>query len=324
MVFSLISRRENRILVTGGAGFVGSHLCERLIQEGYEVICLDNFSTGSERNLVNLHRDSNFEVVNGDISNEVLLKKLCKDVGFVFHLAAQGHVEVGRKDVRRTIETNVMGTFNVLEAVRTAEVPRMIHASSSEVYGSAEYSPMNESHPLNAPHAYGVSKVASDRACFSYQKSYGMRVEILRFFNIFGPRQDDGQHGAVIPMFAKAVIGDKAPKINGDGSQSRDYMYIEDSIDAYFKVFSSTTSLSIPLNLCTGIDVSIEYIANEIIKRLGRQGKISPNFFDRRIGEVDRLIGDKKTAIDLIDWEAKYSFQKGLGLYLDWFKENYK
>lgn len=311
--------KKNHVLVTGGAGFVGSHLCERLVTEGYKVICLDNFSTGSQGNLVNLISDNNFQLVEGDVTNETLLRKLCKDVDIVFHLAAQGHVEVGRKDVHRTIDTNVTGTFNVLEAVRAESVTRMIHASSSEVYGSAEFVPMNESHPLNAPHAYGVSKVAADRACFSYRQSYGMNVEILRFFNIFGPRQDSGQYGAVIPMFTKAVSNGISPIINGDGSQSRDYIFIDDSIDAYLTVLKSNKPLVMPLNFCTGIDVTIAEIATEIIKRLGKEDKISPSFSKPRIGEVDRLIGDKSTAIDLLGWKAKYLFTEGLDLYLDWY-----
>ena len=173
-----------RILITGGAGFIGSHLCDKYAKEGYSVICLDNFLNGNLMNIRHLLDYRKFKLVKGDIRDFELVEKLVHEVDAIFHLAAQVHVDRSYIEPKLTYEINVMGTQNILEAAKIHDTPKIIYASSSEVYGSALTVPINEDHPLNAPHPYGSSKIAADRLCYAYTQTYGMNISILRPFNI--------------------------------------------------------------------------------------------------------------------------------------------
>ena len=176
-----------KILITGGAGFIGSHLCNKYIKEGHDVICLDNFASGNLRNILHLLNYRNFKLINGDVRDFDLVETLMRDVDVVFHLAAQVHVDKSYIEPKLTYEVNVTGTQNILEVVRIYTDTKVIYASTSEVYGSAQYVPIDETHPLNAPHPYGASKIAADRMCHAYIQTYGMDISILRPFNVFGP-----------------------------------------------------------------------------------------------------------------------------------------
>ncbi len=216
-----------RLLITGGAGFIGSHLCEKYTQEGHTVLCLDNFMSGNLMNVRHLLNYRNFKLIKGDIRDFELLEKVMRDVDTVFHLAAQIHVDRSYIEPRLTYEVNVLGTQNILEAARMNDVKRVIHASTSEVYGSAQQVPIDEQHPLNAPHPYGASKIAADRMCYAYIRTYGMNISILRLFNVFGPRQRDLGYGGVISIFTRRILNNVPPIIYGDGKQTRDYTYVE-------------------------------------------------------------------------------------------------
>jgi UDP-glucose 4-epimerase len=217
-----------KLLITGGAGFIGSHLCEKYVKEGHTVICLDDFMSGNLTNIRHLLDYRNFKLVKGDIRNFDLLEKVMQDVDVVFHLAAQIHVDRSYIEPKLTYEVNVIGTQNVLEVARIHDAKRVIHASTSEVYGSAQHVPIDEHHPLNAPHPYGASKIAGDRMCYAYIKTYGMDISILRLFNVFGPRQRDFGYGGVISIFTRRVLSNIPPIIYGNGLQTRDYTYIAD------------------------------------------------------------------------------------------------
>jgi UDP-glucose 4-epimerase len=312
-----------KILITGGAGFIGSHLCEKYTKEGHTVLCLDNLINGNLVNIRQLLNYRNFKLINGDIRDFDLLEKIMRDVDVVFHLAAQIHVDRSIIEPKLTYEINVLGTQNVLEASRMYDVGKIVHASSSEVYGSAEYTPMDERHPLNAPHPYGASKIAADRMCYACMETYSMNICIMRSFNVFGPRQKDSGYGGAISIFTKRAINGMSPIIYGDGLQTRDYTYIEDIVRAYDLILNHNEPIREPLNFGTGKEVRIIDLANKIIDLCGRNGNVRPVHVEPRPGEVKRLVADITKAKNLLGWEPKYTLEESLKKFIDWYK-NYK
>lgn len=310
-----------KILITGGAGFIGSHLCDKYTQNGNTVICLDNFLSGNLMNVRHLLDYRNFKLIKGDIRDADLLDKLVRDVEVIFHLAAQVHVDRSYVEPQLTYQINVMGTQNILEAARLHDVRKVIHASSSEVYGSALYAPIDEKHPLNAPHPYGASKIAADRMCYAYRQTYGMNVVVARPFNIFGPRQRDLGYGGVISIFTRRILGDMPPIIYGSGLQTRDYTYVDDVVRAYDMLLNHPEPLDDPINFGTGSEISILDLANEIINITGKQGKLEPTHVGPRIGEVKRLIADASLAKHTLGWESQVTFHDGLQKFVEWYKK---
>lgn len=311
-----------KILVTGGAGFIGSHLCDRYVKNGDTVLCLDNFMNGNLMNIRHLLNYRNFKLINGDIRDFDLLEKIMRDVDVVFHLAAQIHVDRSIIEPKLTYEINVLGTQNILEVARMYDVEKVIHASTSEVYGSAQYVPMDENHPLNAPHPYGASKIAADRMCYAYIETYGMNICIMRPFNIFGPKQKDSGYGGVISLFTKRVLSNMPPIIYGDGEQTRDYTYIDDIVDAYDIILNSKP-IREPINFGTGKEIKIIDLANMTIELCGKKGSINPVHVEPRPGEVQRLIADISKAKETLGWKPRYTMEEGLEKFVNWYK-NYK
>jgi UDP-glucose 4-epimerase len=309
-----------RILVTGGAGFIGSYLCEKYTKEKHTVLCLDNFLSGNLLNVRHLLDYRNFKLIKGEVRDFDFLQRIIRDVDVVFHLAAQIHVDRSYVEPQLTYDINVMGTQNVLEVARIYDVKKVIHASTSEVYGSAQYVPIDEKHPLDAPHPYGASKIASDRMCNAYVITYGMNIAIPRFFNIFGPRQRDIGYGGVISIFTRRVLNNMPPVIFGDGMQTRDYTYIEDAIRAFDLILNRKSRLE-PTNIGSGKEVSIIDLANSIINLCGKKGKIKPVHVEPRIGEVKKLIADATKAKKILGWEPKYDLKEGLRAFIQWYKK---
>lgn len=310
-----------RILITGGAGFVGSHLCDKYTAEGHTVLCLDNFMSGSISNIRHLICHRNFKLINGDIRDFDLLEKIMRDVDVVFHLAAQVHVDRSVIEPKLTYEINVVGTQNILESARMHDVKKIIHASTSEVYGSSEYFPMDEKHPLNAPHPYGASKIAADRLCHAYIQTYGINIAIMRCFNIFGPRQKDIGYGGVISIFTKRVLNNLSPVIYGTGLQTRDYTYIEDTVRAYDLILKYDKPIVDPINFGTGKEITILDLANMIIDICGKKGIVKPVHVEPRRGEVQRLIADATKAKNILGWVPKNDFEKGLRKFIQSYKD---
>lgn len=309
-----------KILITGGAGFIGSHLCEKYTKEGNNVLCLDNFLSGDLVNIRHLLDCRNFKLVKGDIRDRDLLEKVCVDVDVIFHLAAQIHVDRSYIEPQLTYDINVMGTQNVLEAARFHDIDKVIYASTSEVYGSAIYAPIDEAHPLNAPHPYGASKIAADRMCHAYMQTYGMNINLMRMFNVFGPRQRDIGYGGVISIFTRRVLGNTPPIIFGNGNQTRDYTYIEDAVRAYDLALRCKKRIIEPVNFGTGKEISVNDIANKLIKLCGKEKEIKAVHVDPRIGEVKRLIANANKANKIFGWKAKVDFDKGLEKFVSWYR----
>ena len=309
-----------KMLITGGAGFIGSHLCDKYAKEGHTVICLDNFMSGDLRNIRHLLNNHSFKLLKGDIRDSELLDRIMPGVDVVFHLAAQIHVDRSYIEPQLTYEINVMGTQNVMEVARTHDVKRIILASTSEVYGSAQYTPIDEKHPLSAPHPYGASKIAADRMCYAYIQTYGMDISIMRLFNVFGPRQRDVGYGGVISVFVRRVLSNVPPIIYGDGEQTRDYTYVEDAIAAYDLVLKHDDPITEPINFGNGKEVSIIQLANTIIDLSGKKGETKPSHVEPRTGEVQRLIADTSKAKSLLGWKPKVTLKEGLRNIVQWYK----
>lgn len=309
-----------KILITGGAGFIGSHLCEKYTKEGHTMLCLDNFMSGNLMNVKHLLNYRNFKLIRGDVRDFDLLENIMGEVDVVFHLAAQIHVDRSYVEPKLTYEVNVMGTQNILEVARLHDVKKVIYASSSEVYGSAQYTPIDERHPLNAPHPYGASKIAADRMCYAYIHTYGLNVSIMRLFNVFGPRQRDVGYGGVISIFTRRVLSNIPPIIYGDGRQTRDYTYIEDAVRAYDLVSKHNEPLTEPVNFGNGKEISIIDLANTVIELCGKKDKMKPIHVEPRPTEVKRLIADATKASNLLGWQPEYNFQDGLKAFVDWYR----
>ena len=296
-----------KILVTGGAGFIGSHLMEFLEDKGYEVIGLDNLQW-STRQMKNM--------VIGDIRDIELVDFLVSKIDEVYHLAAQINVDYGNEHPHETYDINVGGTLNILEACRKYG-KRMIYASTSEVYGSAQTEKISEEHPLDAQSVYAASKLAADRLCKAYSDTYGTDVRILRNFNTFGNYQRYNSYGGVIAIFVDRALHNKPPIINGDGKQERDYIHITDALRGY-ELIAEKGKRGQPINIGTGKSISINEIAR-LVQRF--TGCPQPIHTDARPGEVRRLCADI-TKAKSIGFIPKTQFETNLEDYIKWRKKH--
>jgi len=314
----MLSLKNKVILVTGGAGFIGSHLCDKYVNDGNVVLCLDNFMNGNLTNIKHLLNHRKFKLINGDIRDFDLLEKVVRDVDVVLHLAAQVHVDRSMIEPLMTYEINVLGTQNILEVARRYDIDRVVYASTSEVYGSAQSDLMSEDHPLDAPHPYGASKIAADRMCSAYVQTYGMDICIMRCFNVYGPRQRSVGYGGVTSLFTKRVLGNMPPVIYGNGEQTRDYTYIKDTVRAYDSVLGHDKPIVGPTNFGTGKEITINDLATKIIELCGKD--LIPVHVEPRQNEVARLVADISKSRKLLDWKPEYSIDAGLNEFVAWYK----
>lgn len=305
-----------RVLVTGGAGFIGSHLCERLLDNGDKVICLDDFSNSSFENIRHLYNRRNFLFIKRDVREDLVSLK----PDTIFHLAAQISVDRSIYEPKDTLSRNIDGTLNVLEAARICN-SRLVFASSCEVYGNAEYVPQDERHPTSPTSPYAVSKLAADKLCTAYQKIFGMPITILRCFNIYGPRQSFTSYGGVIAKFTSRVAVGRPPIIYGSGEQTRDYIFVKDAVEAYILAMDSKHYGV--LNIASGKEVSVNELAKKIIGYYAPQIKATtePIYIEPRPNDIMRSCGDSTLARNVLGWRPKVKFDEGLALYTDWFDE---
>lgn len=301
------------VLVTGGAGFQGSHLVEALVAQGHAVRILNTPSVEAHKNLKALDYTDNIEIVWGSVRERNLVFTSVQNIDLVYHLAAEINVDKSLKDPALFIKANVLGTMNVLDAVRTMGI-RMIHASTCEVYGGAEYKPMDEGHPINPMSPYAASKAGADRLCYAYAKSFGVEVVIARPFNIYGPRQKMGKFGAVIPIFAQMVMAGASPTIYGEGDQTRDYLYVSDLVDAYMVMALKHLEPGTVINFGSGVETSIKYLALGLCERINTL--VQPKHEEARPGEVKSFVADIDRAMEM-GWRPKVDIRTGLDLYVD-------
>lgn len=311
---------KERILITGGAGFIGSHLAEDFVKNGYPVKIIDDFSAGNVNNILGLFNYKNFKMIRGSITEEELIAKATTNVDVIFHLAAQIHVDRSIIEPRHTFEVNTLGTLNILDAALENDIKLVVYASTSEAYGSAKRVPMDEDHPLNPASPYAASKAAADRLCFSYYNTYKLPVVIVRCFNTYGPRQKDSGYAAVIPNFISRALQGSPPVIYGDGTQTRDYMYVKDAVNAYKLILESYENiLGKAINFGTGKEISINELAQTILRLCGM--KAEPIHAAPRAGEVKRLCADISLAREQLGFKPKYSIDQGLKEFVQWYKQ---
>lgn len=293
-------------LVTGGAGFIGSNLARKLESLGNKVVSLDNM----------MHPCQNpFESKFADVRYSQDIAQFFKGCDVCFHLAAQISVDRSIHSPQETIDININGTLNILDLCRKHDV-KLIYASTSEVYGTSQTDKMDENHPVDAQSPYGASKLAADRLCKSYIDTYGMKIVILRNFNTFGPYQNDDSYGGVIARFTRAALNGETLNIFGSGSQERDYMWVDDAVDAYIKVVKQDGVF----NAGSGTTIKVNRIASLIKDYSNSKSRIV--HVKSRPGEVQRLCCDARK-IRSLGWKPKVSIEEGIKKYVDFYKDSF-
>ncbi|MEM2362627.1 MAG: GDP-mannose 4,6-dehydratase [Candidatus Nezhaarchaeales archaeon] len=300
----------SRVLVTGGAGFIGSHLVDRLIQEDLEVVVLDNLSTGSLDNIRAHMGKRNFQFVRGDIGVRDLVRRVLRDVKYVFHLAAVASIDLSMRRPDLANRVNVAGTISLLEESRRADVKKFLFTSSCAVYGEPVKIPVDEEHPTRPLSPYGVSKLAAEHYCMMYHRVYGLETVVLRLFNVYGPRQERSPYGGVISSFINRLKKGLPPIIFGNGAQTRDFINVNDAVEALMLAMKAKGCAGMAFNIGSGTEVSIRELAEKLIKIFGI--KVKPIFTRRRASDIIRMCADVKRAKEVLGFEAKISLDQGL------------
>lgn len=320
-----------KILITGGAGFIGSNLCEYFLSKKYEVVCLDNFSTGHKHNLVAFSNDKNFKLIEGDIRNLSDCKEAVLDVDYVLHQAALGSVPRSINDPITTNDVNVSGFLNMLVASRDAKVKRFIYAASSSTYGDSESLPKIEEKIGKPLSPYAITKYVNELYADIFSKTYGLETIGLRYFNVFGRKQDpNGAYAAVIPKFVMQFMEHKSPVINGDGNFSRDFTYIDNVIQ--MNELAMTTTNPEAVNTVYNTAYGDRTTLNDLIKYLKEYlsefdasiANISVTYGPNRAGDIPHSLASIEKAKKLLGYEPKFSMQSGLKEAVRWYWENLK
>ena len=313
---------ESRFLVTGGAGFIGSNLCEALLNMGYFVRCLDDFSTGKPENIAPFLKNDRFELLKGDIRNLDICLQACDGIDYISHQAAWGSVPRSIEMPLLYEEINIKGMLNMLEAARQTNVKRFVYASSSSVYGDEPNLPKREERVGNVLSPYALTKKTNEEYARLYTDLYGLETVGFRYFNVFGRRQDpDGYYAAVIPRFVKALLHDEVPTVNGDGEQSRDFTYIENVIEANLKgMLAPREAAGKAYNIAFGGQVRLIDLYSKLCDLMGKH--IQPKYGPDRPGDIKHSNADIAKAKNLLGYHPDYSFEKGIELAVDWYKKN--
>ena len=314
--------KESVFLVTGGAGFIGSNLCEAILDMGYKVKCLDNLSTGKQANVDFLMDRENYTFIKGDIRDLDTCIAACEGVDYVLNQAAWGSVPRSIEMPLLYEEINIRGTLNMMEAARIQGVKKFVYASSSSVYGDHPVLPKKEGQEGNLLSPYALTKHVCEEYGKLYKKLYGLDTYGMRYFNVFGRRQDpDGVYAAVIPKFIRMLLNDEVPTINGDGKQSRDFTYIDNVIEANLKAcLASSEAAGNAFNIAYGGREYLIDIYYDLCKALGKD--VEPNFGPDRAGDIKHSNADISKAKELLGYDPDYDFEKGIALAIDWYKAN--
>ncbi|MDD4891584.1 MAG: SDR family oxidoreductase [Phycisphaerae bacterium] len=308
------------ILVTGGAGFIGSHLVDRFLAEGFRVRILDNFATGRRENLAHLANEPRAELFEGDIRKLGDLAKACRGIDVISHQAAIPSVPRSVAEPVLTHETNVDGTFNLLMAAREAKVKRVTFAASSSAYGDVEQSPKVETIRPQPKSPYAIHKLVGEYYMNVFAKQFGLPTVALRYFNVFGPRQDPtSQYSAVIPAFITRMLAGKAPTIYGDGQQSRDFTFIENVKQANFLAATAAKVNGEVVNVATGRQISLLQMVDLINKMLGTNLKATHE--PERAGDVKHSLADIRAAETLLGYRVIVPFDEGLRLTMEHYRD---
>lgn len=309
-------------LVTGGAGFIGSNLCEALLNSGYRVRCLDNLSTGKLANIEAFFDNNRFEFIKGDICDFDTCLSATRGIDYVMHEAAWGSVPRSIAMPLFYETNNIKGTLNMLEAARQNGVKQFVYASSSSVYGDSPVLPKSEERVGQVLSPYALTKKVNELYGSLYYRLYGLKTVGLRYFNVFGRRQDpNGMYAAVIPKFIKSALTNERPTINGDGSYSRDFTYIDNVIEANLKAcLAGEKACGQVFNIAFGGQVTIRNLCRTIYESCG--SNLEPIFGPVRQGDIPHSNADISKARNLLGYDPSFSFEDGIKLSLEWYKKH--
>jgi len=315
--------KNKKVLVTGAGGFIGSHLTEKLVKMGCETKAFVRYDKGTRYGLIDLlpqNIKDKIEMITGDIKDPDALRKATKDVDVVFHLAAMVSIPYSYVNPREAIETNILGTLNVLVAARENNVEKIVQTSTSEVYGTAQYVPIDEKHPLQGQSPYSASKIGADKIVESFHRSFNLPVAIIRPFNVFGPRQSAR---AVIPTIITQALTKSTIHL-GSLFPTRDFTYVTDTAEGFIKIAESPKSIGEVINIGSGTEISIGDLAKKIVSIIGKDVEITSDKDRIRPtkSEVNRLLADRTKAKKLVDWEPKVSLEEGLKKTIDWISKS--
>ncbi len=306
--------KDQKILITGGAGFIGSNLTEELCK-GNEVTIIDDFSTGRKSNLNSL----NAKLVEGTITNLKVLKELCRDIDYVFHIGALPSVPRSIKTPGLVHEVNTTGTLNVLIAARDENVKKVVYAASSSAYGDTATLPKVEPMPPNPLSPYAVSKLAGEYYCKVFYEVYGLPTVSVRYFNVYGPKQNPkSEYAAVIPKFITRLLNDQPPIIYGDGEQTRDFTYVKDAIRGTILAGESKNANGEVVNIGGGERITINGLAKKMKEIMGKE--IENEYIEEREGDIKHSLADISKAKRLLDYEPCCQIEYGLGKVMNYFE----
>jgi len=309
---------QQTYVVTGGAGFIGSHLVERLVRDGNFVRVVDNLITGKRSNLAHLPPDS-YTLIEASITDPAALDQAFAGADYVLHQAALPSVPRSIDDPLTTHEFNATGTLNVLIAAKNNGIKRVVYAASSSAYGDVEGEYKVETMSPRPLSPYGVSKLAGEYYCQAFTQVYGLETVALRYFNVFGARQDEtSQYAAVIPRFVTAIMAGKPPTIYGDGTQSRDFTYIDNVVHGNLLALTAPDAPGHTMNLATGGRITLLELADKVNALLGTN--IAPEFVPARKGDIKHSRASIEKAADLLDYAPIVDFDTGLARTVEWFK----
>lgn len=312
--------KDSVFLVTGGAGFIGSNLCEVLLNKGYKVRCLDDLSNGRQANVDIFSDNPNYTFIEGDIRDLDTCMKACEGVDFVLNQAAWGSVPRSIEMPLLYEDINIRGTLNMMEAARQNGVKKFVYASSSSVYGDEPNLPKQEGREGNLLSPYALTKKVDEEYGKLYSKLYGLDTYGLRYFNVFGKRQDpNGAYAAVLPKFIKQLLNDEQPTISGDGKQSRDFTYIENVIEANLKACKASSEVAgDAFNIAYGGRESLIDVYKILCKALKKD--IEPIFGPDRKGDIKHSNANINKAKKMIGYEPNWSFEQGISAAIEWYK----
>lgn len=300
-----------KVLVTGGAGFIGSHITDKLIEKGINVVVLDNLITGS---IVNIHPNAAF--IRADIRSKDILEIFLKEkFDYVIHEAAQTMVPNSLANPQYDCDVNVMGLVNILEACRHSGVRRIVFASSAAVYGNTDIFPTVERNEKQPTSFYGLSKLTEEHYLDMYFKHFGLEYVVLRYANVYGERQADSSEGGVISVFLKRVLERQPIRVYGDGTQTRDFVYVKDVADANFRAIF-TTAINKSYNISTGKETTVNKLITTLQNISGKMIKIE--YYDKRVGDIYRSVLSNEAARKELNWQPGYSLYKGLERTYNW------
>jgi len=309
----------SKYLVTGGAGFIGSNIVEELVCLGEEVVVLDNLSTGFRENIEPFIEDIRF--IEGDIRDSETVKKAMISVDYVLHQAALASVPRSIDDPLFVNDVNVNGTLTILEEARNAGVKCVVYAASSSAYGDSDISPKRENLRPSPLSPYAVSKLVGEHYCSVYSNIFGLPTVSLRYFNVFGPRQDPkSQYAAVVPIFISRLLNNSRPEIFGDGEQSRDFTYVKNVVNANILASKSAEPAAGEM---VNVACGGEYTVNELLKYINNhlESGVDPKYSEPRAGDVKHSLADISKAKELIDYSIEVSFEEGISKTVEWYKQ---